>query len=209
MWKAKGRSGTLIGYQLDPAMDVSMSIQRLQKLLSETRGDSVRIELQPNPSKGKKGGNMAHLLKMDVDLNTVNPSGSLPAVPVAGHPADFSKFEAMLNRLMEQNQQLQSELIKSQYENQIKALEQKIEGISNKESDDPIGKVIDMLVPVMAQYLPAMMKPAPSPDINGADPVSRLLAVDPEGMKVIEAIAKLAETDLATYNQYKPLLLSL
>jgi hypothetical protein len=216
VWKVKGRSGTLIGYQQDPSLDVELSIQRMHKLLGEVKGDAVRVELQPNPPKGsaKKGGNTLHILKMDVDLSTVNPSGS--GSGMAGIPAqpagDFSRFEAMLQKLMDQNAELQSQLIKTKYEQQIQALEQKIEGISNQQPDDPIGKVIDMMIPILAQALPSMMqKSGQSPVINGidADPVARLLQADPEGMIVIEAIAKLAEHKPEIYQQYKPLLLQM
>jgi hypothetical protein len=115
----------------------------------------------------------------------------------------------MIEGLMSQNQALQAKLIESKYENQIKDLQAQISGVN----DDPIGRVIDLVIPILAAYVPKMTGAAPGdnmpPSINGVDPIERLLAVDPEGMKVIEAIVSLAENKPEIYRQYKPILFSM
>jgi hypothetical protein len=203
-WSVKSRSGSLIGYQHDQKIDVDTSVIRLRKLLEgQQGGDIVKIELAPPVGKG---GDRKNIIKLDVDVSTVNTgvSGFAPAPT-----PDFSKLEKMIEGLMTQNQALQAKLIESKYENQIKDLQAQISGVN----DDPIGRVIDLVIPILAAYVPKMTGGAPGdnlpPSINGVDPIERLLAVDPEGMKVIEAIVSLAENKPEIYRQYKPILFSI
>jgi len=203
-WSAKSRSGALLGYQHDTKMDIDLSIGRLRKLLEGQQGDFVRVELQP-PSGGK-GGDLKKVIKMDVDLSTVNPQMAGIGQAIPAH--DFTRLEKMISELSQQNQALTAKLIESKYENKIKELEQQINGVNN---DDPIGRVIDLVIPILSAYIPKMVNQDGNPPaINGVpDPMERLLAVDPEGMKVVEAIANLAEKNPSMYNQYKPILLNL
>lgn len=204
-WSVKTRSGSLLGYQHDPKMDIDLSIARLRKLLEGQQGDFVRVELAPATGQGK-GGDLKKIIKMDVDLSTVNPnvSGIGQIMP----SQDFTRLEKMIAELSAQNQALTAKLIESKYENKIKELEQQINGVNDS---DPIGRVIDLVIPILAAYVPKMVSPDGNPAaINGVpDPVERLLSADPDGMKVIEAIANLAEKNPGMYNQYKPILLNL
>lgn len=202
-WSVRSRSGELIDFQHDK-IDVDMSIARLRKCLEGLQGDYVRVELDPPP--GGKGGNLKKVIKKNVDLSTVNPQMSGIGQPMPTH--DFTRLEKMISELSAQNQALTAKLIESKYENKIKELEQQINGVNDS---DPIGRVIDLVIPILAAYVPKMVSPDGNPPaINGVpDPVERLLAADPDGMKVIEAIANLAEKNPGMYNQYKPILLNL
>jgi len=202
-WSVRSRSGELIDFQHDK-IDVDMSIARLRKCLEGLQGDYVRVELDPPP--GGKGGNLKKVIKKNVDLSTVNPQMSGIGQPMPTH--DFTRLEKMISELSAQNQALTAKLIESKYENKIKELEQQINGVNDS---DPIGRVIDLVIPILAAYVPKMVSPDGNPPaINGVpDPVERLLSADPDGMKVIEAIANLAEKNPGMYNQYKPILLNL
>ena len=202
-WSVRSRSGDLIDFQHDK-IDVDMSIARLRKCLEGLQGDYVRVELDPPP--GGKGGNLKKVIKKNVDLSTVNPQ--MAGIGQIMPSQDFTRLEKMISELSQQNQALTAKLIESKYENKIKELEQQINGVGN---DDPIGRVIDLVIPILSAYIPKMMNQDGNPPaINGVpDPMERLLAVDPEGMKVVEAIANLAEKNPSMYNQYKPILLNL
>ena len=203
-WSVKSRSGALLGYQHDLKMDIDMSIARLRKLLEGQQGDFVRVELQP--PAGGKGGDLKKVIKMDVDLSTVNPQ--ITGINQVAPSHDFNRLEKMINELSAQNQALTAKLIESKYENKIKELETQINGVNQ---DDPIGRVLDLVIPILSAYIPKMVNQEGNPPaINGVpDPVERLLTADPEGMKVIDAIANLAEKNPSMYNQYKPILLNL
>jgi hypothetical protein len=203
-WTVKGPKGNQLGYQRNNNMDINMSIAQLRKVVEGQIDDFVRVELDPPP--GGKGGNLKKMIKIDVDLSTVNSKVSGIGQIMPTH--DFTRLEKMISELSQQNQALTAKLIESKYENKIKELEQQINGVGN---DDPIGRVIDLVIPILSAYIPKMMNQDTNPPaINGVpDPMERLLAVDPEGMKVVEAIANLAEKNPSMYNQYKPILLNL
>jgi hypothetical protein len=205
LWQVKSRGNSLIGYQLDAKLPIDSSIDRLRKLLKEQSGDIITVLLQPNTKE--KGGDQKKVIRMDVDLTTVDPGSR--AVAGIGNMPDLSKFETMIADLSKQNQALQAQLIESKYQNQIKDLEAKISGV---EQNDPIGKVLEMIAPVIAAYLPKLMNPG-AKDIHGIPEqdqmLSRLLAVDQDGLKVVEAIVMLAENNPTLYATYKPVLLNM
>lgn len=199
-WMISSPKRKNIGAQLDGKLDIDMSISRLRNALENQRGEYVTITLDPPIGKG---GDRKNTMMIDVDLSTVNTPVS--GVGCLGPTGDFSRLEKMIANLAEQNQKLQAALIESKYENQIKDLQQQIAGA---QESDPIGRVLELVIPILSAYVPKMMNPE-GPTINGPDPVARLLAVDSDGMKVIEKIAELAENKPDTYAMYKPMLMSI
>jgi len=205
LWQIKSRGGSLIGYQLDPKMDIDGSIERMKRLLKEQSGDTLSVFLQPNKSKN---GDMTKVIRMEVDLSTVDPQKSVAGI--GNFPApDLSRMEKMISDLTERNNALSSQLIESKYENKIKELEAKISGVN---ADDPIGKVLELIAPVIAAYVPKLLNPN-QPDINGTPEqdllIQRFIAVDPDAIQVINAIVYLAENNPTLYSTYKPMLINI
>lgn len=207
VWKVLGRGGSLMGYQNDSKHDLDGSISRLKKLLVEQSGDVVRVELHPLERKTAKGGDMMKVIKMDVDLNSIR--GTVAGIPIQN---DSKDLQQMIKQLTDQNMKLQAELIEAKYTNKITELEKKIEGIND---GDPMNKLLEGLLPVLAAYLPSLMKapaaPSQTPSINGLPPmmdlVSEWTAVDPEAGKVLAAVVNLAVNHSAIYQSAKPSLM--
>ncbi len=210
-WVVKGKSGNLLAYQYDK-LDIDVSIDRLKNVLLEQRGDFIRVEIG-NQKSASKGGDNYKVIKMDVDLSTLNPGA---ASPVNFSIAESSDFKALQKMVADQNaviMKLSNDLIESRYKNEIEALKQQIAGIQEQDS---IGKMADTLLPLIAAYIPNLL-PAPQKNINGIAPEESetfaeylyFLKLDPEAPKVIEAISRIAETAPATYASYKKMLLSM
>lgn len=200
-WMISSPKRKNIGAQRDGKLPIDMSISRLRNALENQRGEYVTVTLDPPIGKG---GDRKNTMMIDVDLSTLNA-----AVSGVGCPApsgDFARLEKMIASLAEQNQKLQAALIESKYENQIKDLQQQIAGAHDT---DPINRVLELVIPILGAYVPKMLNPDNPPAINGINPVDRLLAADPDGMKVIEKIAELAENKPDTYAMYKPMLMSI
>jgi hypothetical protein len=196
-WKVKSRSGSLIGYE-NKCKDVDLSLIRLRKLLDQLQDDFVRVELQPNPSSTEKGGDMKSIIKMDVDLSSLKPVSGIPMIHSS---ADNKELE----KLREQVKRLELEKIELTYKQQITDLHKKIDGIKD---EDPIGRLLDVITPVLAAYIPQMMgaKAPGSAVINGPPmsssdedrvniAVNRLMDTIPEFPTVIEKLADFAERD--------------
>jgi len=209
VWKALGRGGSLMGYQNDSKADLDTSVSRLKKLLLEQSGDIVRVELHPVERKSAKGGDMMKIIKMDVDLNSIR--GAVAGVPVTG---DTKDLQTMIKQLTDQNMKLQAELIETRYTNKIAELEKKIEGIND---GDPMNKLLEGLLPVLAAYLPSLMKapaaPAQGSAINGmplqseSNLMEQWRSVDPEASMVLSAVVNLATNHTAIYQSAKPSLM--
>jgi hypothetical protein len=196
-WKVKSRSGSLIGYE-NKCKDVDLSLIRLRKLLDQLQDDFVRVELQPNPSSTEKGGDMKSIIKMDVDLSSMKPVSGIPMMHAG---ADNKELE----KLREQVKRLELEKIELTYKQQITDLHKKIDGIKD---EDPIGRLLDVITPVLAAYIPQMMgAKAPAPAVINGPPMSssdedrvniavnRLMDAIPEFPTVIEKLADFAERD--------------
>lgn len=208
VWRVVGKGGALIGYQNDATQDVQGSINRLRKLLEQQSGDLLRVELHPSPKQAKKGGDMMKVIKMDVDLSTVR-AGTIAGMQTIPPGADFKELFKTIQELQQTNILLQTQLIEKKYEAQIEKLKEEINGINQ---NDPIGKLIDVVVPILAGSIPGMMKTQASPgDINGLpgdDLLIRLQKVDPDGYAVLNAIVVIAENNPDAYNTYKPMLIN-
>lgn len=197
-WTVKSRSGSLIGYERK-CKDVDLSLSRLRKLLEQSQDDFVRVELQPNPSTTEKGGDMKGIIKMDVDLASLKPVSGIPVVHSGGDSKELRELRELVKKL-------ELEKIELTYKQQITDLHKKIDGIKE---EDPIGRLIDVITPVLAAYIPQMMgaKAPTTPVINGPTVISsdeedrvniavnRLMDAIPDFPTVIEKLADFAERD--------------
>lgn len=217
----KSRGGSMIGYQLDKKMNVEESIDRLKKLLLEQTGDIAKVEINPK-SGGTGGGDSFKCIKMDVDLSTIPGRAVSGVVQHVGQgvSGDMQKlFEKQNAEILA----LKEKLIALEYQAKIDKLQEQISGI---QENDPIGKITEMLVPVLAQYLPSLLAPKDSRAINGLESETvttnanlsprdraKLLAgelcdIDPDADKIIAAIYIIASKDIDSYNNYKPMLVA-
>jgi hypothetical protein len=141
---------------------------------------------------------MKSIIKMDVDLSSVKPVSGIPMIHAS---ADNKELE----KLREQVKRLELEKIELTYKQQITDLHKKIDGIKD---EDPIGRLLDVITPVLAAYIPQMMgAKVPAPVINGPTVISseeedrvniavnRLMDAIPEFPTVIEKLADFAERD--------------
>ena len=194
-WTVKSRSGSMMGYERTNK-DVDSSIQRLRKVLEQCQDDLVRVELNPNPKEDGPGGDNKKVLKFDVDLSTLKP--------VSGIPSAISSSESKeLRELREKVKELELKAIEEKYQAQIIDLNKKIDGIRD---DDPIGRLIETLTPILAAYVPQMLgAKAPPPTINGPandadqdrieNAIGVLMDVVPDFPTVLEKLATMARNE--------------
>lgn len=215
----KSRGGSMIGYQLDKKMGADEAIERLKKLLLEQTGDIAKVEINP---KSAGGGDSYKCIKMDVDLSTVPGRAISGVVHQPGPSVEYSKL------IEKQNAEilaLKEKVIELQYQQKIDKLQEQISGIKE---NDPIGKITEMLVPVLAQYLPTLLAPKDSRAINGINDAaemvaadfnlsrleraklmaSELIKIDAEADEILAAIYIIASKSIDAYNGYKPTLIN-
>ena len=199
LWKVKGRGNSLIGYNNDLKLSIDASIGRLKKLLLEQKGDFVRVELDPPNKKGSenvKGGDTT-TIKMEVDLSTLQNTSSINGINT-NHSSDYSKLEKMINDLREENKSLQLAAIENKYQGQIEDLKKQINGVD----DDPIGRIVELVIPILSTYLPQMLSPKQPSQINGVPDdddtnsiIDRIKSVIPNLNFYLEKFAVMAEND--------------
>lgn len=201
----KSRGGALLGYNYDKKQDVDTSIGRLKKLLMEQTGDIVKVELGKTE---QSGGDTSKIIRMDVELNSLRSD----AAPVAGHSSINNE---LVERQAAEILNLKEQLIELKYQRQIDELRAEISGAA--EDNDPIGKIADMLAPVISAYLPQLLgqgvKTTPPP-INGMPPFSETNELltrwhnqDNNFIEVLEAIVLLSENNKPVYNNYRPVII--
>jgi len=194
-WAIKSRSGSLMGYERTNK-DVDSSINRLRRVLEQCQDDMVRVELNPNPKEDGPGGDNKKVIKFDVDLSTLKTVSGVPSVVSSSESKE-------LKELREKVKALELAAIEQKYQAQIIDLNKKIDGIKE---DDPIGRLIETITPVLAAYLPQMLgAKIPPPAINGpandADQeriesaISVLIDVVPDFPTVLEKLATMARNE--------------
>lgn len=214
----KSRGGSMIGYQLDKKMGVDESIDRLKKLLLEQTGDMAKVEINP---KSAGGGDSYKCIKMDVDLSTV-PGRAVSGIvhQTQGMSSDYQK---LIDKQNAELMKLKEEIIELRYQQKIDKLQEQISGIKD---NDPIGKLTEVLVPVLIQYLPGLLTPKDAKTINGVESdtvatnfnlsrkdraalmASELMKIDGEGDELLAAIYLIASKSINSYNTYKPTLIN-
>lgn len=212
----KSRSNSMIGYQLDKKLNVDMAIDRLKKLLLETTGDFVKLEINPRSSGA---GDAFKCIKMDVDLSTV------PGKIIAGMTVEGSGMSAGHLRAMEKKDAemmaLKEELIQLKFQQKIDKLEEQIAGVKD---NDPIGKLTEIIIPVLIQYLPGLLTPKDKKAINGFDTIGgtdglstearavlmtkEILNIDQNADELMAAIYLIASKNIEAYNAQKPMLIN-
>jgi hypothetical protein len=206
-YNVKSRRGALLGYNHDSKLSVDAAISKIEKLLCETSGDFVTIEI--NPKMNGKGGDTFKIIKMEVDLNSVRPQ----TIAGAGPDISFNRYIDQLKAKDAELMELRTALIKAEHKKEIDDLKTEIAGIKE---NDTIGKLVESLAPLLIAYIPKLINPgAPPPAINGIanisereDLLNRWAASDPAYMQLLIAIVMIAESDPANYNQYKPIIIS-
>lgn len=200
-WNIKDNKNLLAEVD-DDTIDTAASAAILQNKLSLLAGSGiVTVTLSKSVKKNRVGKEA-----FKVRTYTIN-TGEKEL-----NKMDISGINSELKSLREENAKLKEQLISQTYEQKLKDLEKKIEGLENKpDDDDPIGRVVDLVIPILSNMLvnPA---PAPAPNINGIEEDTVLdewLKLDPEAIKVMKAIVNLAKNKPSQYQTYKPILLNL
>lgn len=206
-YNVKNRRGALIGYNHDSKLSVEAAISKIEKLLIETSGDFVTVEI--GPKMNGKGGDTYKVIKMEVDLNSVRPQ----SVSGNGPDISFNRYIDQLKAKDAELMELKTALIRAEHKKEIEDLKTQINGIKEQ---DTVGKLVEQLAPILIAYIPKLLNPgAPAPAINGIanisereDLLNRWQHSDPGYMNLLGAIVRIAETDPVSYQQYKPIIIA-
>lgn len=180
-------------------ISTSDSVKLLVKKLKDLNGaGEVLVIVSEFPKANRRGTAASRVLKYLVNVDDKEIIQKM----------DISGISNELDKLRAENMQLKEKLISQAYEQKLEALEKKIEGLQQPQEEDHIGRVVDLVIPILSNML--LNPPPPAAPINGLAEETLLdewCKIDKDAPKVLQAIVNLAKRSPITYSTYKPLIL--
>jgi hypothetical protein len=191
---------SLLAEQDDDGKDVSASAALLRDKLNSIGAGYLTVNLSGVNKKNRKA---AEALKVRT-YTVLAGSGDPKQAPIISG-IDNKELE----KLRQENEALKLQMVKSEYNQKLEALEKKIEGLESGD-ESPMGRIETLLLPIITNMFSTSVTPAPT--INGIKEetlIEQWISVDPDAPKVLEKIVNLAVNSPGMYKQYKPILLGI
>jgi len=196
----------LLAEQDDPNYSLDESVSTLMNKLHPIRSSVIMVRVSGVPRKSRKGAETHKVRTYIVDLrDSVDPVANKAPTAIAG-------TSAVENKLREELLNLRTQLVKTEYQQKIDALEKRINDMEEGE-DDGINGFAKQLMPLLVNAFNNNAS-APATTLaglpgDGEQLLNEWIAVDPGALDVLRKIVDLARREPGKYSSYKPMIMSL